>query len=88
MPEQAAREQAAGSLKKKRDFRGHLVVYLMVNSFLVAIWIVTGHKFFWPVFVIAGWGIGLVANAWDAYGRPAISEKAIQHEMERQSRNG
>ena len=54
-PEQAAREQAARSLKKKRDFRGHLAVYLMVNTFLVVIWIVTGHKFFWPVFVIAGW---------------------------------
>jgi len=60
----------------------------MVNSFLVVIWIVSGHKFFWPVFVIAGWGIAVAANAWDAYGRPAISEEAIQREMERQSRRG
>src|SRR5436190_23447535 len=35
-PEQVAREQALRHLKKRRDFRGHLVVYLLVNAFLAS----------------------------------------------------
>jgi len=74
-------------LKKRRDFRGHVLVYVLVNAFLVAIWAMTGpHGFFWPVFIIGGWGIGVVMNAWDVYWRPGITEEDIQHEIERDSR--
>ena len=83
--EQAARDRAITQLKKRRDFLGHLLVYVLVNTFLVVIWVVTGADgFFWPVFLIAIWGIGVVMNAWDVYWRPKITEADIQHEMERQ----
>jgi 2TM domain len=81
--EQVLRDRAVKQLKKQRDFHGHLLVYLLVNAFLVAIWAITGHGFFWPVFPIVGWGIGVVMNAWDVYGRREISEEDIQREMER-----
>jgi hypothetical protein len=77
------REQAITRLKKKRDFATHAVVYVLVNAFLVAIWAFTGADFFWPIFPILGWGIGLGANAWDAYGRRPISEGQIEQEMSR-----
>jgi hypothetical protein len=83
--EQAARDRAITHLKKRRDFLGHLLVYVLVNAFIVVIWAVTGDNgFFWPVFPIVGWGIGVVMNAWDVYWRPGITEEEIQHEMERQ----
>lgn len=44
--------------------------------------------FFWPVFFIAAWGIGLVMNAFDVYWRREITEQDIQHEMERADRRG
>jgi hypothetical protein len=53
------REQAVTSLKKKRDFKSHLFIYIAVNVLLVVIWAVTSDGFFWPIFVIGGWGIGL-----------------------------
>ena len=82
--DQTARDRAVTRLKKRRDFRGHLLVYGLVNTFLVVIWAVTGpHGFFWPVFPIVGWGIGVVMNAWDVYWRPRITEHDIQREMER-----
>ena len=82
--EQTARDRAITQLKKRRDFRGHLLVYVLVNTFIVVIWAVTdAHGFFWPVFPIVGWGIGVVMNAWDVYWRPQITEHDIQHEMER-----
>jgi len=82
--DQTARDRAVTRLKKRRDFRSHLLVYVLVNTFLVVIWTVTdAHGFFWPVFPIVGWGIGVVMNAWDVYWRPRITEHDIQREMER-----
>jgi hypothetical protein len=64
-------------------------VYALVNAFLVVIWAITDlHGFFWPVFPIVGWGIGVVLNAWDVYGRGEIDENRIQHEMDRLSKHG
>jgi hypothetical protein len=77
------REQAIVRLKKKRDFTTHVVVYVLVNAMLVGIWAATGRDFFWPIFPILGWGIGLGANAWDVYGRKPITEGEIRQEMTR-----
>jgi hypothetical protein len=82
--EQVLRGQAVRRLKKRRDFYGHLVVYLLVNGFLIGIWVLTSpHAFFWPAFVIGAWGIGLLMNAWDVFGRQEIDEDRIRQEMER-----
>jgi len=69
--ERDLRERAIASLKKKREFGEHLLAYVLVNVFLVAIWAVTSDgTLFWPILPILGWGIGLVFHAWDVYGRP------------------
>ena len=80
---QDLRERAIARLKQKRDFGAHLFVYLVVNGFLVGIWALTGSGLFWPVFPMFLWGIGLVLNAWDVYGRKPVSEDRIRREMER-----
>ncbi len=82
-PDQELREQAITQLKKKRDFRTHIFIYVIVNVMLVGIWAVTGAGFFWPIFPILGWGIGVGANAWDVYGRKPITEEEIRRETER-----
>jgi 2TM domain len=85
--DQMPRDRAMQQLKKRRDFRGHVLIYVLVNAFLVVIWAITGsHGFFWPLFVIGGWGIAVVMNAWDVYWRPEITEEDIQHEIEREDR--
>lgn len=40
--EQVLRDKAVRQLKKRRDFRSHLLVYVLVNTFLVVIWVVAG----------------------------------------------
>ena len=79
------RERAIKRLKKRRDFSGHLLVYVLVNAFFVVIWAVTTdtHGFFWPVFPIVGWGIGVVLNAWDVYRNDEFDEEQIRREIER-----
>ena len=76
------RQQAIESLKKKRDFRTHVLMYVLVNTMLVVIWAVTSGGYFWPVWSIAGWGIGLAAHALESFRRP-MTEEAIRREMER-----
>jgi hypothetical protein len=80
--EEDLRERAIARLKKKSDFRAHLLAYLLVNGFIVVIWAITDSGFFWPIFPIFGWGIGLVFNAWDVYREP-VSEERIRREMGR-----
>jgi 2TM domain len=82
-PEAELRKLAVHQLKKKRDFKTHLVIYIVVNAALVGIWAITGAGYFWPIFVILGWGIGVAANAWDVYGRKPITEEQIREEAER-----
>jgi 2TM domain len=75
------REEAIKRLKKRRDFGVHLLVYSLVNGFIVVIWAMTDlHGFFWPIFPILGWGIGLVMNAWDVYRHEGFTEEQISRE--------
>jgi hypothetical protein len=83
MREDDLRSVAITRVKKRQDFRAHVLAYVLVNAFLVGIWAVTGASFFWPIFPILGWGIGVAFNAWDVYGRKPLSEADIQAEMQR-----
>ena len=39
--------------------RIHLSVYLVVNLMLIGIWAASGGGYFWPIWPILGWGIGV-----------------------------
>ena len=84
-PEPTIRDRALKRLKKRRDFMAHLLVYVLVNAFIVTIWAVTSHGFFWPIFPMVGWGIGVVMNAWDVYHAEDFSEEQIEREIRRLS---
>jgi uncharacterized membrane protein len=77
------RQVAIGRLKAKRDFRSHLAIYLVVNTMLVVIWAVTGAGYFWPIWPIAGWGVGLAFNAFNVFFQKPITEEDIQAEIGR-----
>jgi hypothetical protein len=79
--EDELRRRAVKRLQAKAGFWTHLVVYLVANAFLVAIWFFSGAGFFWPIFPIAGWGDRGAANAWDAFGREPVTEERIQRGM-------
>ncbi len=75
------RQVAIKRIKDKNDFRTHLVVYLAVNTMLVVIWAFTGAGFFWPIFPIVGWGVGVVMNAYVVYRGNIYTEAQIEREM-------
>jgi hypothetical protein len=77
-------EQARARAMRKHKFRGDLVGYVVINAFLVAIWAVTGFGYFWPGWVLAGWGVLLVLSAWGIFVRHDLTEEDIQREMHKQ----
>ncbi|MFN8584732.1 MAG: 2TM domain-containing protein [Dehalococcoidia bacterium] len=81
--EQELRTRALLSIRKKREFMSHLIAYVFVNGFLIVLWAtVAGGGFFWPMFPLIGWGIGLFFHGWDVYYREP-SEARIRREMDR-----
>ena len=83
MTDTTLREDAVRRVKARRDFRTHVATYVVVNALLVVIWAVTGAGYFWPIWPIAGWGVGLALNAWVVYFERPITEDEIRREMER-----
>jgi len=89
--EDALRAKAEEMVEAKIGFKRHLMVYLVINGFLFAIWLITalisggGAWFPWFVFVLVGWGIGVFMHGWRVYyGKDeAKREKLINAEMER-----
>ena len=78
------RDVAIKRLKEKRDFWSHVAAYVVVNAFLVMIWAVTmPGGYFWPIWVMGGWGIGLALHAYGAYLQRPITEEDIEREMHR-----
>lgn len=82
MNDQEERRAAAiDRINTKRDFRSHAFVYVAVNVLLIIVWAASGAGYFWPIWVIGGWGIGLAVHGWQVYGEKPISEAEILEEM-------
>jgi 2TM domain len=79
-----ARELAIQRLKMKQDFKGIAAGGIFAAVIVVVIWAVGGGGYFWPIWVILGAAIGIVAQGWKAYGPSnRISEDDVQREMSR-----
>ena len=77
-----AREAAIKRIRARRGFYSHLVAYVLINGLFVVIWATTGAGYFWPGWVLAAWGVGVLLNAWDVFSGP-VTEDDISREMRR-----
>jgi hypothetical protein len=75
------RERARKRVERKHKFRGDVVGYLVINLFLVGLWAAAGFGYFWPGWVLAGWGVLLVLDAWNVYYRRPVTEDEIDEEL-------
>ena len=64
--EPSDRERVRAQLEAQRKFRADVFAYLVVNLLLIGAWLVTGAGYFWPGWVLAGWGALLLLDGWDA----------------------
>jgi hypothetical protein len=80
-----ARAEARKRIEKRRGLQGGLVAYVVINAFLVAVWAMTGAGYFWPAWIIAAWGVGMLLGLWD-YLRGPVSDADIDDELRRMRR--
>jgi len=80
------RERVRKRLQDRRDLGSHVVVFVVVNSFLVAAWAITGSGYFWPAWVLAAWGVGLVLHAWETFVHRPVTEEDVEAELRRRHR--
>ena len=74
--------------KKRVGFKGQLVAYILVNTFLWILWYIGDNEqqgeFLnhtpWPLWCTLGWGIGLAFSFFDAYvfNKPNAIEKEFE----------
>jgi len=81
------RDRAIHRLKAKQSFWYTLGSWAVLSALFLVIWLATGAGTFWPIWPIAGIGIGVLFAAIRAFG-PAggpPSEGQIRDEMNRLS---
>jgi hypothetical protein len=80
--EQELHTRAKKRLKAKRDLKAHVLAYVLINLAFTGIWYLAGGGFFWPIFIIVGWGIGLAFAVYDVVS-PEPGPDEVHAEMER-----
>lgn len=86
--ENRAYQEAAKAVKEKRDFFQHLVIYIVVCGFLSIMSLLVWRGFFWPVFVIFGWGIGVASHAVSTFLGKEWERRKIEEYLEKHNTAG
>jgi fatty acid desaturase len=86
--EEELRDEAVKRIKRKRDFVGHVVLYVIVNAGLWAVWAIDGANTddLWPAWVTGIWLVILLLDAYKVYKERPISDQQVQEEMRRMKR--
>lgn len=74
-------EWARRRVERKHKLRVDVISYVVVNLFLVGAWAITGTGYFWPGWVIAGWGVLLLLDAVAVYTRRPVTTAEIEREL-------
>ncbi|OGT44608.1 MAG: hypothetical protein A3E82_04725 [Gammaproteobacteria bacterium RIFCSPHIGHO2_12_FULL_38_11] len=61
--------------KGRLGFRRNFQSYIVINLFLIAVWYFTGQGHFWPLWVILGWGLGLVIQYLQVFHGKSVDEE-------------
>ncbi|MBE8966242.1 2TM domain-containing protein [Nostocales cyanobacterium LEGE 12452] len=52
---------------RRRAFWSNFVSFLAVNLFLILLNLITSPSYFWAIFPVLGWGLGLFFHWWSVY---------------------
>lgn len=65
--------------QRRGQFKSHLIAFLGVNGFLIVLNLLTSPAYFWAIFPILGWGLGLFFDAMKAY---KTSGESYEHDFQ------
>jgi len=76
------RDEARKRIERRRELASHAVAYVVMNAAFIGIWAMTGG-YFWPAWILACWGAGLVLHAWSTVAERPITDDDVEAELTR-----
>lgn len=80
-------KEARKRVKKLKSFYSNFGSWIVFSIFFTLLNLFTSPGYFWAIFPILGWGIGVAFQAFDVFGLPGFGknweEKALEREIER-----
>ncbi|MBD2569140.1 2TM domain-containing protein [Anabaena lutea] len=61
------KKQQISNAQKRREFKSHLISFIVINGFLILLNLFTSPSYFWAIYPILGWGLGLLLHAIKTY---------------------
>ena len=78
------RRRAERRADAKMSFRANLLSYVVVNAGLLVINLLTSPGYYWVIWPVIGWGLGLLAHGIAVYYDAGdLRERAVEAELER-----
>ncbi len=83
-------KKAKKRVKAKKGFYWHIASYLIVNTFLFSINLLTSPGDWWFIFPLLGWGVSIIFHFIGVFGIPGLNfndkaweEKEINKELQK-----
>lgn len=77
-------EEVREEVEEIKGFYIHLGVYAIVNVFLIVLNFITSPSYFWAIWPLLGWGVGLGAHAVSVFGLFGIGSQAWEEQKVRE----
>ena len=84
--EEMVRERVEKRLKDRNDLLYHVAAYVIVNTFLIIVWALSGAGYPWFIWTLAPWGVGLAFHVFAFFmgdRNESARERMVQKEMEK-----
>ena len=86
MDEQTRYQEAKKRVEELKGFYSHLITYILVNTGLVVINLLTSPEYLWFIWPLMGWGVGLLIHAFSVFSNlwgKSWEERKIKEIMEK-----
>ncbi len=78
------RDHAIHRIRARQHFHVNLAFFLAMAVYFVFLWARSDAGYFWPIWPLVGWGVGLAFHGLHVYGWDRqISEERIDREIDR-----
>ncbi len=85
MTDDSARQQAIHRLHQRRGFFNYVTGAVIISILMVLIWFLSGRGYFWPIWVMGGFLIGVIFYGVNNMMNKPLTEDQIQQEMQKGS---
>ena len=77
-------EEVREEVEEIKGFYIHLGIYVLINLFLIVLNLITSPSYFWAIWPMLGWGVGVGAHAVATFGLFGIGSQAWEERKVRE----